>query len=131
MGEPQVTMLEPGAEPRELLRYAFLEGDSQALDVAIDLSMVATVDGVEDESFEAPMSLSVPAQHWTKEQMEVWSFIQSAWNLEMQKDSSWIVQLVHPKHLGWGLDAPAPRGKASLGKWQFIAWQAFSNRFFR
>lgn len=62
---------------------------------------------------------SVPAfgQTWTKEQKEVWSFVQSQWDLNMKKDSSWVEQMVHMKALGWGLEEPMPRDRASIAKW--------------
>lgn len=62
-------------------------------------------------------SVSVSAQTWTKEQTEVWGFIQSQWDLAMKKDSSWVEQMVHMKALGWDLENPMPRDRGSLAKW--------------
>lgn len=57
VGQAEVRMLDQGAEPRQLLRYAFVEGSTDVVDIDIDMSMGMAVDGVEMMTFDLPMGM--------------------------------------------------------------------------
>ena len=57
------------------------------------------------------------AQTWSPEQQELWSFEQHQWQMEKDKDSSWIETMVHPNLRYWGIGQPMPQDKASLARW--------------
>lgn len=60
---------------------------------------------------------SASAQTWTTEQQEIWKFEQKQWQMEKDKDASWIETMVHPNLHYWGQGAPVPQDKASLARW--------------
>ena len=57
------------------------------------------------------------AQTWSPEQQELWSFEQHQWQMEQDKDSSWIETMVHPNLRYWGVGMQMPQDKASLARW--------------
>jgi Domain of unknown function (DUF4440) len=57
------------------------------------------------------------AQTWTSEQQEIWQFEQKQWQMEKDKDASWIETMVHPNLRYWGIGSPVPQDKASLARW--------------
>jgi len=57
------------------------------------------------------------AQTWSPEQQELWSFEQQQWQMEQDKDSSWIETMVHPNLRYWGVGMQMPQDKASLARW--------------
>jgi Domain of unknown function (DUF4440) len=63
------------------------------------------------------LASSAAAQTWTAEQQEIWRFEQKQWQMEKDKDASWIETMVHPNLHYWGLGAPVPQDKASLARW--------------
>ena len=63
------------------------------------------------------LASSASAQTWTAEQQEIWKFEQKQWQMEKDKDASWIETMVHPNLRYWGLGAPVPQDKASLARW--------------
>lgn len=60
---------------------------------------------------------SVNAQTWSAEQTEVWKASAATWEQDLNKDSSWTENSVSDKLSTWGTGSPAPRGKASTGRW--------------
>jgi hypothetical protein len=65
------------------------------------------------------LALSGPAvaQTLSPEQQELWSFEQKQWQMEQDKDSSWIETMVHPNLRYWGVGMQMPQDKASLARW--------------
>ena len=57
------------------------------------------------------------AQTWSQEQKEIWTFEQQQWQMEKDKDASWIDTMVHANLSYWGTGAPMPQNKASLTRW--------------
>jgi hypothetical protein len=63
------------------------------------------------------VSAPVAAQTWTAEQQEIWRFEQKQWQMEKDKDASWIETMVHPNLHYWAIGSAAPQDKASLARW--------------
>ena len=57
------------------------------------------------------------AQTWSVEQKEVWQFELSQWKKGMEKDLTWVEEMVHPNALVWSKNMPGPRNKASFNRW--------------
>lgn len=57
------------------------------------------------------------AQTWSDKQLEVWNVIETSWQAEMQKDTTWTLKYLHEKFLGWSIERPVPRSKSSVHKW--------------
>lgn len=53
----QVTVLDHGVEPRQELRYTFVEGSTEVLETVIDNAVSISLNGVETESLDLSMSL--------------------------------------------------------------------------
>ena len=51
------------------------------------------------------------AQEWTKDQMEVWSVIESSWANWQEGDLEASVASIHEKYLGWNIEDPLPTTK--------------------
>lgn len=47
----------------------------------------------------------------------VWSIIERAWRAEREGNTRWVDDLLSADFVGWGLDSPAPRDKASTRLW--------------
>jgi Domain of unknown function (DUF4440) len=60
---------------------------------------------------------TVAAQTWSQEQQEIWKFEEQQWQMDQDKDMSWIDTMVHPNVSFWGTGEPLPRNKASLARW--------------
>ncbi len=58
------------------------------------------------------------AQTWSAEQREVWTFISAQWTAAMEKNAAWVDNFLHEDFQGWSRTNPAPRDKASTGKWE-------------
>lgn len=51
----------------------------------------------------------------------VWSVIEQSWQAERQGDVKWIETRLSADFVGWSIDAPAPRDKASTRRWNSFA----------
>lgn len=60
---------------------------------------------------------SAAAQSWDADQTAVWAVVEKTWKMDEQKDGSWITGMTHAKVSGWSMSNPAPRGQASLARW--------------
>ena len=57
------------------------------------------------------------AQTWSQEQKEIWTFEEQQWQMEKDKDASWIDTMVHANLSYWSTGSPMPQNKASLTRW--------------
>lgn len=57
------------------------------------------------------------AQSWDATQSAVWAVIAKTWEMDQQKDGSWLTAMTHANVSGWSMSNPAPRGRASLVRW--------------
>lgn len=57
------------------------------------------------------------AQTWSSEQTGVWEAVSGTWEKDLNKDGSWIQDDTHEAVSAWGMDYPAPRGRASIARW--------------
>lgn len=60
---------------------------------------------------------SAQAQTWSTEQNAVWEVVSSTWERDLKQDSGWIQDTTHASVSAWGMSYPAPRNKASIGRW--------------
>ena len=65
----------------------------------------------------ALLANAASAQSWSPEQQEVWRFEDQQWQMEEEKDASWIEKMVHPNLSYWDVAQPGPQNKASLVRW--------------
>lgn len=54
----EVNVLDPGAEPRQALRYEFVEGSTEVLESVIDNAIVVRINGAPTESLELSMTMT-------------------------------------------------------------------------
>jgi ketosteroid isomerase-like protein len=56
------------------------------------------------------------SQQWSAEQLEVWNTIEAQWKAD-KDGKNWIEEFVHPDCIGWNMNTPMPRDKASANRW--------------
>ena len=54
---------------------------------------------------------------WTKEQMEVWSCLETHWEHLIQKRVDEFLKYIHPDFIGYGHESPLPVDRPWLSKW--------------
>ncbi len=62
-------------------------------------------------------ALTVDAQEWTKEQMDVWKVVQDSWKGWKSGDVNAVGAALHEKYQGWSDQSPIPIGKQSMMEW--------------
>jgi ketosteroid isomerase-like protein len=72
--------------------------------------------------------LSVPlfAQEWSSAQKEVWSNVETYWDLWAKRDVDGFLSYLHDDYSGWFYGAALPSTKSSSRKWlsdNFKAWE--------
>ena len=57
------------------------------------------------------------------DESDVWSVVEKQWNAQEKGDRKWVDELLTDDFMGWGKEAPHPRGKASTKMWNRFAEQ--------